>query len=760
MHELGALSGAQGSVLDPIEAIRGQFVLDPDESITVDLVSGAAGTRASCLGLVGKYQDRRLANRVFALASTHAQVVLRQLNASEADAQLYCRLAASIIYANPSLRADPATIAKNRQGQSGLWGFSVSGDLPIVLLQIADAAHIELVRQMVQAHAYWRLKGLAVDLVIWNEDRAGYRQLLHEQINALVAAGVEPGGPDRPGTIFVRPAEQISTEDRILFQSVATAIIADSRGSLAEQIAGRPAAVFPPRFAPARIGPPDVVLPPPPHRDLVFFNGLGGFTPDGREYVITTGPGAVTPAPWVNVLANPRFGTVVSESGSAYSWAENAHEFRLTPWNNDPVADTSGEVFYLRDEESGHFWSPTPLPAGEAGQYTSRHGFGYSVFEHGEDGVVSQLWVYVDTSSPVKWSVLKVCNQSGRTRRLSATGYVEWVLGDLRGKTAPHVVTAIDPETGALFAQNAYNAEFAGRIAFFHVDDGNRRVSGDRTEFIGRNGTPTAGRDAAHHALGPRGCRARSVRSDPGALRSARRRRKGNRLYPRRRTKRRGCGAGAAMLPGTGGRPVRARGRVAAVEPHARSRQRADTRPGARHPDQRLAALPDHGVPPLGAQRLVPVRRRVRIPRPVTGHHGAGARAGTARPTAPAALRVPAVPRRRRAALVASAGRPRRSHPLLGRLPVAAAGDVSVRHGYRRHRRARRTRAFHRGPPGQSRRGFVLRPAWQVRSERQSLRPLRSRHCPRPAARHPWPAAHRLGRLERRHEPRRRSGAR
>ena len=217
MHETGPLSGTAGSVLDPIVAIRGRFVLEPDESISIDVVSGVAETRAACLALVGKYQDRRLANRVFALASTHAQVVLRQLNASEADAQLYCRLAGSIIYANPSLRADPAIFARNRRGQSGLWGSSVSGDLPIVLLQIGDAANIELVRQLVQAHAYWRLKGLAVDLVIWNEDRAGYRQVLQDQIIGLIAAGVETHTLDRPGGIFVRPAEQISVEDRTLF---------------------------------------------------------------------------------------------------------------------------------------------------------------------------------------------------------------------------------------------------------------------------------------------------------------------------------------------------------------------------------------------------------------------------------------------------------------------------------------------------------------------------------------------------------------
>src|SRR5205814_6371900 len=171
-------------------------------------------------------------------------------------------------------------------------------------------------------------------------------------------------------------------------------------------------------------------LPTPlPSRELILVNGLGGFTPDGREYVISLRPGQATPAPWANVLANPNFGTVISESGQAYTWSENAHEFRLTPWHNDPVSDASGEAFFLRDEESGHFWSPAALPTRGAGTYVTRHGFGYSVFEHEEDGIVSELRVYVAVDAAVKFSTLKVRNASGRARRISATGYVEWVLG-------------------------------------------------------------------------------------------------------------------------------------------------------------------------------------------------------------------------------------------------------------------------------------------------------------------------------------------
>jgi len=489
-----SLSGTQGSVLDPIVAIRQRISLEPGESVFVDMVTGMADDREAALLLLEKYQDRRLADRVFDLAWTHNQVLLRQLNASEAEAQLYGRLAGAILYAGAALRAEPGVLAKNHRGQSGLWGYSISGDLPMVLLKIEDGANIELARQLVQAHAYWRLKGLAVDLVIWNEDDAGYRQVLHDQIMGLIAAGTEANLTDRPGGIFVRPADRIAEEDRILFQSVARIILADSWGTLAEQIDGRgPAGPPPPQLKPTRaLRAEPQPLAPLPRPDLAFANGLGGFTPDGREYVITTAKAQLTPTPWVNVLANPTFGSVVSESGLACTWSENAHEFRLSPWGNDPVGDSRGEAFYIRDEERGHFWSPTPLPCRGTAPYVTRHGFGYSVFEHTERGIASELWVYVALDAPIKFAVLKVRNETERARRLSATGYVEWVLGDLRGKTAMHVVTEISPASGALFARNAYSTEFGTRTAFFDVDDPARTVCGDRAEFLGRNGTLAA----------------------------------------------------------------------------------------------------------------------------------------------------------------------------------------------------------------------------------------------------------------------------
>ncbi|MCD7974007.1 MAG: hypothetical protein LUG18_15325 [Candidatus Azobacteroides sp.] len=429
-----------------------------------------------------------MTDRAFELAWTHNQVVLYNLNIRETEAQVYQKLAASLIYMNPALRADPALIRHNRKGQSGLWGYAVSGDYPLVILKISQPSGMELVRQLLLAHAYWRIKGLIVELVILNEDISVYRQPLHDEIISLITTGVEAPYMDKSGGVFVRPVDQMPAEDLILMQSVASVILSDKNGTLQEQIEKNRIG-----FSPVPDFKPSFVLPTQPKkeistRQLLFNNGLGGFTPDGKEYIITLDPENNTSAPWSNVIANPSFGTVITESGGAYTWAVNSHEFRLTPWYNDPVKDTTGEAMYIRDENTGQYWSPTPLPARGKTPYVIRHGFGYSVFEHSEYGIDSELWVYVDMDAPVKLSVLKLKNTSGRIRSLSVTGYYEWVLGENRAKNTLHITTQTDMKTGVLYARNYYNADFSGKIGF--IDAGNSRtVTGNRTEFLGYDGS-------------------------------------------------------------------------------------------------------------------------------------------------------------------------------------------------------------------------------------------------------------------------------
>ncbi len=522
----GPLSGTTGSVLDPIVSLRRTVTIGPDESVRLEQITGVAADRAGALGLAVKYNQPRLADRLFDLAWTGSQVTLRQLDCTEAEAQEFGRLAGALVQADPARRAAASLLLANRRGQHGLWSYGISGDHPIVLLRIADPGRMDLVRRVVRAHSYWRIKGLTVDLVILNEDSSVYRQTLHEQIVGMISVGLEMAMLDKPGGIFVRRSEQIPLEDRTLFQAVARVVLSDENGSFSDQVQA-PAIPEPPvaPLQPRRL--PDPEPPAPlPKRNLTLYNGIGGFTPDGREYVITLpgiprareplrparfgnlnpwwsgrreptpaepGPGAtvaaMTPAPWVNVLANPYFGTVISESGSAYSWLENCHEFRLTPWHNDPVSDPPGEAFYVRDEETGVYWSPTPLPARGTTPYVVRHGFGQTVFEHKEQGLQTELTVCVAPDAPVKINLLRVRNVSGRTRRLTLTGYWEWVLGESRTRTALHVQTWLDPKSGALLVRNPFHPEFADRVAFVDTDHPDRSLTGDRREFIGRNRT-------------------------------------------------------------------------------------------------------------------------------------------------------------------------------------------------------------------------------------------------------------------------------
>ncbi len=496
------LSNSEGSVLDPIAAIRHEVSLQPDQTCTVQIISGCASSREAVLALIEKYCDRHFVERAFEMAWFQSQEVLRMLNASESDAQLFGRLASSIIYCNPMRRAENSVILRNQLGQSGLWRFGISGDLPIMLMRISDLNRLNLIKQVLQAHSYWRMHGLSVDLVIINEDFSGYRASLQDQIIGIINAGPESQLIDKPGGVFIRRLEELPEEARVLLQTVARVVLTEKSESIIDHLerrvskdrmSERAADRFIPLLQSWSIFEQQIEALPP--QKLIFDNGIGGFTEDGREYVMTLKSGQPTPAPWANVIASPHIGTVVSESGGAYTWVENAHEFRLTPWHNDPLTDASGEAFYIRDEETGVFWSPTALPAcvtANKNDYRCRHGFGYSVFEHHEAGIFSEMTTYVAMDAAVKFVVIKLKNTSNRTRQISATAYWELVLGEWRHQNLMHIMTEVDAASGAIFARNPYGQACANRIVFAHCNEHTASVTGNRTEFIGRNASLTS----------------------------------------------------------------------------------------------------------------------------------------------------------------------------------------------------------------------------------------------------------------------------
>jgi cyclic beta-1,2-glucan synthetase len=488
------LTNTTGTVLDPVFALRYRVRIEPGATVRIAFWTCVAASRQAVLDLVDKLHEPNAFARASTLAWTQAQVQLRHLGIESAEATLFQRLAGYVLYGNSPLRPLSDAIQRGALGPAVLWAQGISGDLPIVLLRIDDIEDVGMARQLLRAHEYWRRKRLAVDVVILNERASSYVQDLQIALDtALRTSESRPriGSDSARGSVFMLRADVIGIDVRAALSSAAMVVLYAARGTLEDQldrIRNVQAAAGRPRRRRLGSSPPATAAPPAP--DLEFFNGLGGFDADGREYVTLLKPGHVTPAPWINVIANAQFGFQVSVEGGGYTWSLNSRENKLTPWSNDPVTDRPGEIIYLRDEETGELWCPTATPIHDpAGQYTVRHGQGYSRFEHISRGIALDLVQLVPLDDPIKVSRLRIRNTSARVRRLSVTAYLEWVLGSNRSASGACISTSIDDETRAFFARNPWRASFGARVAFVDMRGMQSTWTGDRREFLGRHGT-------------------------------------------------------------------------------------------------------------------------------------------------------------------------------------------------------------------------------------------------------------------------------
>ncbi len=479
------LSGTTGAVIDPVFALRTQMEIGPRETRVVTLCIMAAESREQVVAMISRLRRPEAISTAFELAWTRAQLELRYLGMRPGMAHRFQELASHILYPFPRLRATNR-MPLNVLSQAGLWTHGISGDLPILCLTVGDINGLAVLREVLLAWQFWRIRGLEVDLIILNREPPSYDLPLRHAVATIIEAqhGDRNAGM---GKVFLIDWHSLTEAQQTLLLSVARVVLGTHLGPLQRQLQGSPERKAAPKLLPAPR--PAEPSPPLPFLELPYFNGIGGFTAGGNEYAIYM-PGVVRPpAPWANVIANPRFGTVLTESGLGFTWFGNSQQNRLTPWHNDPVRDPQSEAIYIRDEDTGALWTPTALPIRETEPYRARHGQGYTAYEHNSQAIGQELTVFVAENDPVKLCRLVLRNHSSRARKLSVTYYVEWVLGSVREVSAPHVRTSYDIDAGAITASQCWTGPYTGQIAFAASSPKAASYTCDRTSFLGRDGS-------------------------------------------------------------------------------------------------------------------------------------------------------------------------------------------------------------------------------------------------------------------------------
>ena len=488
------LGGNLGATLDPVSCLRATLNLPAGGQLELAFVTIVAASRPQVIELARRYRHWDSLIVAASAAEAGERAALLKLALDPEELPFHDRLLSRVLFPTSGSRAAKELRGRNHGTQADLWAFGISGDNPIVLLKVVDVARLDPARRVLAAHRRWRESGRLVDIVIVDRSEGGYRQGTQDAVRSIIEEQAAAGWLGRDGGIFLLSGSRLDDQALTMLEAVAVVVIGvdDDLTQALQDPSGTdtlPALVASaPQLADTYLGEP---LKRP--TDLLLDNGYGGFSQNGKEYVIfsdAADPAAApTPAPWVNVLANEQFGSLVGESGASTTWAVNSSENRLSPWSNDPVTDPSGEVLYLRDEETANIWTPTPQPAPGPGGYLTRHGAGKTTFQHVSHGLEQELTTFVPPDAPVKIVRLRLHNLQQRQRRLTATYYLQWVLGTTPEANRDHVVTWYDTEHSAVMARNSFRADFAPQVAFVGGSLPTHGFTTDRGRFLGRDGS-------------------------------------------------------------------------------------------------------------------------------------------------------------------------------------------------------------------------------------------------------------------------------
>ncbi len=488
------MKSALGHNFEPVFCFQNQIELKPNETATITYVNIFGLSKEEIIKNLKKYSNQGEVEQAIKKSDKHGYDVINSLGLSSEQALNYQALASRLLSPHYSQKVKKLETEAGEAAVQTLWRLGISGDLPIFVVRFYDMNDLALVKNLLLCHKYLKYKGVAHDLVLLNEYPSSYIKSFEDEVDFLVRYNQSPASRAIPGGVFHLRTSHMVSHDKKNLISLAKVVIDSKLGTIDQQILSilqsssrTPASYLKPVKKIASSG-KDIF---PDINNLKFYNGLGGFAEGDKEYVMNINyeKSLYTPAPWVNIISNKDIGFIITESGSMYTWLSDSYDNRLTKRIDDPLTDRSSEVFYIRDEETGEFWCPTPLPIISPHTYTVKHGFGYSKIEHRSRGINQEMLTFVPAVDGVKIIKFKFTNISKVTKKLSLTGFFEISLGGAsREDTKDYLKTTVDEETGAIFIKNVYGESFKKSLAFVDLDGGKSLVTNDRDEFLGKGG--------------------------------------------------------------------------------------------------------------------------------------------------------------------------------------------------------------------------------------------------------------------------------
>lgn len=496
----GALmSNRDGFSKDTILSLRASVTLPAGGKASMSFVTGFCTSRAEAMKLRYELNKTYSSLDVFKLALTSSHLKLKYLNITSRQLNAIQNLVSYLYYPNLASRSSETNISRLKLSQSGLWRYGISGDHPIILLQVSELKELPVIKDVLLGYEYLRVNQVKADLVILNEEPTSYTQELDQRIRELTGNLKIFSYDEHKPSLFLLQKDHLLDEEYDLLLVVSHLVLDGKSGLYGKDLIQNPQPrrdVFEQKGTVIHLpaGQDQQISDKERYKvsngsDLEFYNGIGGFAQDGAEYEIRLDNGQKTPMPWINVIANKSFGFLVSETGAGYTWADNSRENKLTTWSNDPIIDPVAEAIYIRDEASGGITSPASLIPGYPGQYKIRHGFGYSVFENIELGLKQEMTMFVPADDRIKLWLLSITNLEKTSRQISLTLSVEWVLGVVKSQTAPYIKTEWNDQSQLLTARNLYNDEYRDHPAYIFSSEPVTSYSGDRKKFFGIGGS-------------------------------------------------------------------------------------------------------------------------------------------------------------------------------------------------------------------------------------------------------------------------------